>query len=511
MGSRLRNFGAGAAFVAVTGLGAMGAGWLPVTDAAGAPRAPVAPWAAAEGSDTTVSGLSAAFRAAAKNALPGVVHIRVERAAVATVGRQAPGGNPFGGTPFEDFFRSPPQGPQGDAPQMGSGSGFIFRPDGYILTNNHVVDGASQVTVVLQDKRELVAEVVGRDPNTDVAVVKVDAESLPVLPVGDSDALEVGDWVVALGFPLELGSTVTAGIVSAKGKSLGIIGRDEQASAPLEHFIQTDAAINPGNSGGPLVDLRGRVVGINSAIASPTGYYSGYGFAVPITLATRVASDLIAHGEVRRPKLGVAIRDPSLADAEAAGLDRPFGALVATVEDGSPAARAGLRLNDAIVAVAGQPVESAGDLMELVARRSPGETVSLDVVRQGRRLTLDVELDASFAPSVAARQPEPEAARSGAGRLGLQAADLTPQLAARMRVRGQGVVVTAVQPGSPAGRAGLRPGMIIESVNGQSTGTAAELEDRVQRLKAGSVATLIVRVPADSGESRTVLNIRVGG
>ena len=508
----IRNWGAGLALAGGTVLGAgtlLGAGPSPA--AVGSMETAAAQAALAADHDTLGTALSRAFRTAAGGALPGVVHIRVESTAPVAA---ATGGNPFEGTPFEDFFRGMPQRqqhPQQRGPRMGSGSGFIFSDDGYILTNNHVVDGATRVTVILRDKRELEAEVVGRDPNTDLAVVKVDAENLPVLPLGNSDVLEVGDWVVALGFPLELGSTVTAGIVSAKGKSLGIIGRDGEASAPLEHFIQTDAAINPGNSGGPLVDLRGRVVGINSAIASPTGYYSGYGFAVPITLAKRVASDLIRYGEVRRPKLGIGIRDPSLADARAAGLDRPLGALVASVESGSPADEAGLRLNDAIVAVNGRAVESAGDLMELVARQEPGEAVTLGVVRRGDRLRMEVDLDESFAPSVPAVEETPDAERPGISRLGFAATELNPRIAQRLRVPvTDGVMVTELDPRSAAARAGVRRGMLVESLNGRTIDSREALERAADELEEGDVASLVVGLPTESGIDRTVVNFIVG-
>ena len=514
MDRTLRNFGAGLALAAATAVGAgtvLGAGPAgDVREVSAAPAAMPTPAAMVATEDTAAAGLSRAFRSAAREALPAVVHIRVESRRPAG-GRV--GASPFGGTPFEEFFRGQPQPqPEQRAPRLGSGSGFIFHEDGYVLTNNHVVEGATRVTVILQDKRELEATVVGRDPNTDVAVVKVDADDLPVLPLGNSDLLEVGDWVVALGYPLQLGATVTAGIVSAKGKSIGIIGRDGEASAPLEHFIQTDAAINPGNSGGPLVDLRGRVVGINSAIASPTGYYSGYGFAVPITLAHRVASDLIEYGEVRRPKLGIGIRDPSLADAEAAGLPRPLGALVASVEAGSPADQGGLRMNDAIVAVEGQAVESAGDLMELVARQEPGESVTLDVIRRGARLSLEVELDESFSPMVAAREPAPEADPSGVSRLGFAATRLTPSLAQRMGIRTtEGVVIMEVDPRSAAARAGVRAGMLIESVNGDEVQSVEDLGELAERLEAGKVISLVVGLPSEDGVSRTVLNFRVTG
>src|SRR5688500_2605611 len=283
--------------------------------------------------------LATAFREASKAALPAVVYVEVQ-AAPRAVSSRVP--EQFRGTPFEDFFGGGGQGMQ-MRPQRGSGSGFIISRDGYIITNNHVVEDASQVTVTLTDKREFDARVVGRDPNTDVAVLKVDGDNLPVARFGDSSDLQIGDWVLALGYRMQLGETVTAGIVSAMGRSLGIIERNEQSQNPLEHFIQTDAAINPGNSGGPLVNLKGEVIGINTAIASQTGTYNGYGFAVPVTLARRVADDLMRDGVVHRPRLGVPIRGVSLADAEVFGLSEPRGAWVAGPPEG-PAAEAGIKM-----------------------------------------------------------------------------------------------------------------------------------------------------------------------
>ncbi|MGD8278549.1 MAG: trypsin-like peptidase domain-containing protein, partial [Gemmatimonadota bacterium] len=322
--------------------------------------------------ETGPEALSHAFRCAAQRALPGVVYVQVQEKRQ-VVSRD----DPFRGTPFEQWFQMPQGQPQ-TMPVMGSGSGFVFRPGGYILTNNHVVDGADKVTVITQDRREMPAKVVGRDPNTDVAVIQVDATDLPVLPLGNSDAMAVGDWVVALGYPLQLGATVTSGIVSAKGREIGILNQDNEANAALEHYIQTDAAINPGNSGGPLVDLDGEVVGINSAIASPTGYYSGYGFAVPINLALRVADDLIKFGEVHRPRLGLGVKDATPADVEVYKLPSAQGAVVSEIPDESPAGDAGVELGDVIVAVDGTPIASAGDLTELTARKEPGQTVKLD-------------------------------------------------------------------------------------------------------------------------------------
>ncbi|MBD0319131.1 MAG: trypsin-like peptidase domain-containing protein, partial [Gemmatimonadetes bacterium] len=346
---------------------------------AAAPTAPVVRGA------PSADALSSAFRAASSAALPAVVFIQVESAA-RQVNAQIP--PEMRGTPFEDLFR----GQQRSGPsQQSSGSGFIVSQDGYVITNNHVVENASRVKVILNDRRELDARVVGRDANTDIAVLKVDAKNLPVVRLGGSDALETGDWVLALGYPLSLGQTTTAGIVSAKGRSLGIMARNTGATSPLEHFIQTDAAINPGNSGGPLVDLQGRVVGVNSAIASPTGYYSGYGFAVPIDLAKRVADDLIRYGVVHRPMLGVEIRDAAPADAEVFGLPAPEGAVISS-EPKAGARDAGLRLGDVIVTVDGAPVERTGQLQRIIATHRPGDEVRLGLVRYGERREVTVRL-----------------------------------------------------------------------------------------------------------------------
>ena len=449
----------------------------------------------------SAESLATSFRTASRAALQGVVHVQVETTARQTAQR---GGNPFEGTPFEDFFRGP-QAPSSPQPRMGSGSGFIITPDGYIMTNNHVVADASRVTVVTTDRREFDATVVGRDPNTDVAVLKIEATGLTTVPLGDSEALEVGDWVLALGYPLSLGETVTAGIVSAMGKNIGIMQRNEGAAAPLEHFIQTDAVINPGNSGGPLVNLRGEVIGINTAIASPTGVYSGYGFAVPIALAKRVADDLIRDGHVSRPRLGIQITDAAPADVEVFSLPSAAGAVVRGVQDG-PARDAGVQLGDVIVAVDGREIRDSGELMERVALRQPGETVTLDVIRYGAREQVQVRLGAfevETAPQTAGEQPRED----DVTRLGFAATELTPQLAAQLRVEGSGgVVITQVDPAGPA-PANLR-GLRVDRVNGREIVSVADLRDIAGELDSGDVVSVIGRTP--DGE-QTILNYRLRG
>jgi serine protease Do len=436
-------------------------------------------------------GLSRAFREAARRSLPGVVHVQVEQRA------QRPG----------RFRNSEPP------VRQGSGSGFTIRPDGYIITNNHVIDGAERVTVVLQDRREFTAEIVGRDPNTDIAVIRIDARDLPVMPLGDSDVLEVGDWVVALGYPLSLGNsaTATAGIISAKGRNLAILGQNSEAGAPLENFLQTDAAINPGNSGGPLVDLQGRAVGVNSAIASPTGLFSGYGFAVPINLVRRVADDLIRFGELHRPQLGVSIDDVDPVDAEVYKLPSISGAEITRVTPGFAAEKAGIRIGDVVVSVDDRDVASSGQLMELLALHEPGERVTFALIRYGTKIRVPVDLG-QFPPSARAEDNRRPAPRTGIARLGFAAAGLTPELAEQLALGGaQGVVITGVDPTSGAVRARLNTGMLIDRVNGQPVRSLEDLERLTSALRPGDAVSMVVRSrDRETGQLLpTIANFRV--
>ncbi|HEV7591365.1 MAG TPA: trypsin-like peptidase domain-containing protein [Longimicrobium sp.] len=446
------------------------------------------------------AGLSTAFRAASHAAIDAVVQVRTEMAA-RTVSQQVP--PELRGTPFEDML-----GGRGrSAPQAASGSGFIIDANGYVVTNNHVVDGATTIRVVLNDKREFDARVVGRDPNTDIAVLKVEGRGLPTVRLGDSDQLDTGDWVLALGYPLQLGQTTTAGIVSAKGRSIGIMASSDGANAPLEHYIQTDAAINPGNSGGPLVDLQGRVVGVNSAIASPTGYYSGYGFAVPINLAKRVADDLLKYGVVHRPMLGVLVRDATTADAEVFRLPSPDGAVVSSEPKGA-AHDAGMQMGDVIVAIDGQPVKSRGDLMETVMRHAPGEAVKVDYVRYGSRRSATLRLTQMDVARTAARDAGKPGERSAADKVGFAAVQITPDIAAQLgNQNARGVVVAEVDPAGPvAGQIGR--GFVIERVNGRAIGTIAELRGVVDALRPGQVVSMTGR--HDDGTA-AIVNFRARG
>jgi S1-C subfamily serine protease len=358
----------------------------------------------------------------------------------------------------------------------------FFREGGYILTNNHVVQQAERVTITTYDRRTFEAEVVARDPSTDVAVVRVRGENLPVAPLGESDSLRLGQWVLALGSPLGLQFSVTAGIVSATGRSIGILAgaaRGEEGgnrAAPLEDFIQTDAAINPGNSGGPLVDLDGRVVGINSAIASPTGTFAGYGFAVPIDLARLVGDQLIRFGEVRRPYLGVVLDDIEPVDVRVYSLPSPAGAEVVRVEPGGPAERAGIRLGDVIVQLGPTRVASVAELQAALARQEPNSTVPLRIIRYGREVTVDVT------PGIirSGTRPQPPATEDEPARAGLQVAE-----------RGGRVVVAGVLPYSAAARAGVRPGQAIVSANGREIGSVDQLAEAVRGARNGALSLIV--------------------
>ncbi len=450
---------------------------------------------------TTAVRLSAAFRGAAEQVLPSVVHIRVTTTQTARA--RTPQRNlPF---PFFDDGEDPQQPRRG----MGSGSGFLFDQRGYILTNNHVVENADRVLVTFVDGREYTAQVIGSDPQTDVGVIKIEprnGERFNPVTLGSSDNTHVGDWVIAIGNPLTLQFSVTAGIVSAKGRNLGILDREvSQQGTALESFIQTDPAINPGNSGGPLIDLRGRVVGINSAIESPTGYFAGAGFAIPIDLARKVASDIMEFGHVRRPRLGVEVRGVTAADAEAFKLPAVAGAVMASVQPGLPADRAGIQMGDVVTSLNGSEIRTQTQFMEELARLRPGDKVTLDIIRYGQRLRKTVELGEfeSAAPRAANR---PVRARSEE-LLGFSAMQITPQLAQRMGVSANttGVIVHEIDAFSPA--AGyLVPGTQIISINGREVRTVQDVERVAESLRPGQVVSLVVR----SGDTQPrIVNYRV--
>jgi serine protease Do len=446
----------------------------------------------------TAARLSGAFRAAADRALPAVVYVQV--ASQPRLARST------SRNPFFQIIPGFPDDFELDRPQQGAGSGVIIDAEGHVLTNRHVVRDAEEIVVTLHDGREYAAEIVGTDQSTDVAVIKLllrKGDKVPVAEIGDSDQLQVGDWVLALGNPFGLTFTVTAGIVSARGRTTGILRRNDPSA--VEDFIQTDAAINPGNSGGPLVDLRGRVVGINTAIQSPNGVNAGYGFAIPINLARKVADDLIRYGTVRRPRLGVFIETPTEADAEAYGLDRPAGAEITAVQPNTPAAEAGLKMGDVVVAVDGRPIETSGELQTLLAQRQPGERVRLTIVRDRQRRDITVQLG-QFETDQTRERSRAER-MSATQRLGFHAEEITPRLAGQLGLPSdtRGVVIRGTTPLSPvAGQ--VADGDVIVSINGKPVRTMRDLERIAEDLQPNDLVRLIVRT-RDVGER--IINYRV--
>jgi serine protease Do len=409
---------------------------------------------------------------------PAVVNISTTAAPVRTQMQlpQIPG-DP--GDPIQDFFRrfQIPM-PQGDAIRKGVGSGFIVSADGYILTNAHVVDDASEVTVKLTDKREFKAKVIGVDRRTDVALVKIDARNLPMVRIGDAAKARVGEWVAAIGSPFGLENTVTAGIISAKSRSL-----PDETYVP---FIQTDVAINPGNSGGPLFNMAGEVIGINSQIYSRTGGYMGLSFAVPIDVAMKVKTDLQKYGKVSRGRLGVTIQGVSQELADSFGLKKAQGALVSAVEPKSPADKAGVKTGDIILAVDGRDIENSVDLPRVIGETRPGTTVNLKVWRQGETRELTASLGEAPAEKVARADSE---SKTKPGKLGLALRPLTEE--ERKQIEAEGGLLVEQSEG-PAARAGVQAGDVILAFNNQPVKSVDQLRRLVDRSR-GSIALLIQR------------------
>ncbi len=438
------------------------------------PAAPAPPAAAVSGTQM----VPANFSELAERVRSGVVNIQVtKKVANAAFGNQP--GNPFGEmNPFGDFF-GPFGGNQPGRKQQGVGSGFVMNREGYILTNNHVVEGADRIKVKLAEGKELDGKIVGRDPKTDLALVKVEpGPNLHPLALGNSDALKVGNWVVAVGSPFGLEQTVTAGIVSAKGRVIG--------SGPYDDFIQTDASINPGNSGGPLINMQGEVVGINTAIIASG---QGIGFAIPINMARQIALQLQEKGHVTRGLIGVNIQDVTPELARSFGLKESKGALVAQVTPGGPADKAGIEQGDVIVEFDGKPVADSKELPLIVAATPVGKTVTVKVARNGKevlcRTTVGELEDQDRGKTAAAPARAP---------LGLTVQDLTPQFAREHGLQGSsGVIVTAVEPGSAAAEASLRRGDVIREVNRQPVANAAEFKRKIEQATAGQGILLLIQ------------------
>jgi len=421
---------------------------------------------------------------------PAVVNISVS-GMKKVAGQGMPGLDPD--DPFYEFFkRFAVPGGQGqrEMPVRGEGSGFIVDPNGIILTNAHVVSDAKVVTVKLTDRREFSAKVLGTDPKTDIAVLKIDAKNLPVVPLGSARDLQVGEWVLAIGSPFGFENSVTVGVVSAKRRSL-----PDDGYVP---FIQTDVALNPGNSGGPLFDSRGQVVGINSQIFSRTGGYQGLSFAIPIEVATRVRDQIVAHDSVRHAKLGVTVQEVNQTLADSFRLEKPEGALVASVEKGGPADRAGLQSGDVILKADGKPIVASGDLPALIGEASPGDKVALEIWRQGKRQEITARLGDASEKAASTAAADDKAAN---GRIGLALRPLDPQERREAGVDG-GLLVEGA--GGPAAMAGVQPGDVLMAVNGTPVKSIEQARAALAKSDK-SVALLIMR-----DGNRIFVPVRIG-
>ena len=414
---------------------------------------------------------NAGFALAAERTLPAVVHIKASKPAGA-------GGRELGIDPSQlpEFFRDMlpeghPRGGGGEMPlQQGSGSGVIISSDGYIATNNHVVEDAENLEVVLNDMQTYDAEVIGVDPTTDIALIKIDAEDLPTVEFANSDEVRIGDWVVAVGNPFSLTSTVTAGIVSAKGRSIDIVRRSGGELA-IESFIQTDAVVNPGNSGGALVDTNGNLVGINTAISSPTGVFAGYSFAVPSAIVRKVTTDLREFGVVQRGLLGARIQELNTKFAESLGLERDNGVYVSEVTENSAAEEAGLEKGDVITGVDGIMTVRNSELLEQLGRRRPGDVVSLNVERDGDERVIRATLkNANGGSGVVRAEPKPETEEVA----GVELVELSTDEANELSIAG-GVAVRRIKSGPIAEQTRIRPGFIITGVNGEQVDDTQEV------------------------------------
>jgi serine protease Do len=443
----------------------------------------------------TLQEFSQTFAAIAEKVKPSVVLIRSKKSV--KVSRQE-----FSVPFFDDFFGPAIPAPKEPRYEQGLGSGVIVSKDGYVLTNNHVIDGADDITVWLPDKRKLKADLIGTDPRTDVAVIKVQADNLPVLPFGDSDKLRVGEWVLAIGNPFGLEHTVTAGIVSAKSRGDVL---EAGGTYYYEDFIQTDAAINPGNSGGALVDLDGTLMGINTAIFSRTGGYNGIGFAIPANMARDIMTRLIKDGKITRGYLGVYIQSLDEEIAASMGLSTARGAIVSSISEDGPAARSDLRVGDVVVSLNGKEVADSDNLRNRIADLSPGTEVALEVIRDGKRKTVEVRLG-ELPDNPAQTASTGERPRSAASRIGIDVQDLTPDIARRFGYEMRsGVLIAQVEPGSVAEDKGLRRGDLIKEVNGKPVSSVQEFVSMVRDFEAGQAVRFLVQ----RGEGQFLVGIRI--
>ena len=436
---------------------------------------PIRSWGASE--KVTAMEWRNGFVQVAKKVQPSVVSIRSERTVTVSPG-EGFGEDFFKGTPFEDFFKQHGGGPPTKRRQMGEGSGVIVDAKGYILTNYHVVVGADKLTIRLSDGKELKGTVQGTDPKTDLAVVHVEAEDLPVATLGDSDILQVGEWAIAIGSPFGLEETVTVGVISAKGRTgLG--------TGTYEDFIQTDASINPGNSGGPLVNIDGEVIGINAMIIQPG---QGIGFAIPINLAKSIMMELIKQGKVVRPWVGIVLQDLTPELRKSFNVEEKEGALIGQVFEGSPAEKAGLKVGDIVVEIDGTRIKSSQDVVREVLKKQIGQKIKIAIIRDGKRMELPVTT--AEMPPEAAGQKAPSVTKEW---FGLRVTAVTSDIAKQLGLpKAEGVVIDNVEDGSVGQDAGFRRGDVILEVNRQKVRDESDYRSLMEKTKTGQSVLFLV-------------------
>lgn len=437
------------------------------------------------------------FTPAASAAIPATVHIKTRTARTAS--NNLPRKSPFGDLfdmDLDDFF--------GDRlrsmPQMASGSGAIISEDGYIVTNNHVIDGADEINVTLSNKRSFKGKLVAADPSSDLAVIKIDAKGLPFMLYGNSDEVQIGQWVLAVGYPLNLEATVTAGIISAKGRTLDINRR--QSTTPVESFMQTDAAVNPGNSGGPLVNTEGKLIGINSAIASPTGAYAGYSFTIPVNIVRKIIADLMKHGTVQRAYLGIEYPRENLSeeDKRQNGIKDGQGVYVLRVPEDGAAARAGIRKGDMITKINDVPVVNGAEMVGQIATYRPGDKITISYLRDGKEITTNVQLRNISGTLDVVKT-------SVIDKLGADLSTLSREGAKELKVDG-GVVIRSIGPRGMLSKVRVQEGFVILKANNQAVTSVEELR-KVLEASNGTVKVEGV-YPGYEGVYNFVLNLNSG-